>query len=51
MIEYVTLAHAAAIDAAIRGAQINRSAGLKTWADLTKRAIVKKHHDGEWFCA
>jgi putative DNA primase/helicase len=56
LIEYVTLAHEAgegptSANAAIRGAQINRAAGLKAWADLTKRGIIKRHHESGWFCA
>jgi hypothetical protein len=52
----VTLAHdagdrPASANAAIRGARVNRSEGLRAWADLTKRGIVKRHHDGGWFCA
>jgi hypothetical protein len=56
LIDYVTLAHEAgdrpgSANAAIRGARVNRSEGLRAWADLTKRGIVKRHHEGGWFCA
>jgi hypothetical protein len=56
LIEYMRLAHEAgerphSASAAIRGAHVNRSEGLRAWAELTKAAAIRKHHDGGWFCA
>ena len=56
LIEYVRLAHEAgerpkSATAAVRGARVNRSEGLRAWAELTKREVIRKHHDGGWFCA
>jgi putative DNA primase/helicase len=55
LLEYLTLAHEAgerpkSANAAIRGAHVNRSEGLRAWAELVKAGTIRKHHDGGWFC-
>ena len=55
LIEYLGLAHEAgdrpaSANAAIRGAHVNRSEGLRAWAELSKAGTIRKHHDGGWFC-
>jgi hypothetical protein len=55
LIDYVTLAHEAgdrprSANAAILGAHVNRSEGLRAWAELVKAGTIRRHHDGGWFC-
>jgi putative DNA primase/helicase len=55
LVEYLTLAHEAgerptSANAAIRGAHVNRSEGLRAWAELVKAGTIRLHHGGGWFC-